>query len=70
MPHYFLTLCSDRPTTIVRPEWQNKRVSAETDLEAVRVVTSEYSDALRVSDRAELRSQDGRLVWRWPVAVP
>jgi hypothetical protein len=66
MPEYILRLFSDRPTTIVRREWQNKPVSADTDLDAIKTVTSEYSDALRVSDRAELRSQDGLLVWRYP----
>jgi hypothetical protein len=66
MRSYVLKLFSDRPTTIIHPEWQNVSVSAETDPEAVKTVISEYSDALRVSDRAELRSQDGRVIWRLP----
>lgn len=66
MPNYVLTLFSDRPTTIIRPEWHNKPISAPIDLEAVKTVTSEYSDALQACDRAELRSQDGQVVWRMP----
>jgi hypothetical protein len=66
MPNYVLRLFSDRPTTIIRPEWQNKRISAATDLEAVKAITSEYADALQVCDRAELRSHDGQVIWRLP----
>jgi hypothetical protein len=66
MQRYILALFSDRSTSIVRPEWQNMQVSAATDLEAVKAVTSEYSDALSVCDRAELRSHDGRVIWRLP----
>jgi hypothetical protein len=66
MHSYILALFSDRSTSIIRPEWQNVQVSADTDLDAVKAVTSEYSDALRVCDRAELRSQDGRVIWRLP----
>lgn len=66
MRNYILKLFSDRPTSIIRPEWQNVKVCANTDLEAVKLVMAEYSDALRVCDRAELKSPGGRVIWRGP----